>query len=310
MKIVITGGSGYVGSKIIKKLIKSNHKFIIIDKIINETDLIDSTNVESINVDITDYEKLSSLKINNVDVVMHLAAQSSGPKSIEIPQKDININIIGTLNIIKWSNLNNVNKIIFASSFVVYGDQYDNEKVSENTIPNPKSIYALSKFYCEKLFDIYASHLGIQWNILRMFNIYGPGQDLSRSDQGMVSIFMNLVMKNDYVDIKGSLDRFRDFVYIDDVVDAWELCLLDKDNNNQIFNLGSGEKTTVKFLIDTLSKSFSKENIIIRELEGTPGDILGCYADISKISNNLGYKPKFNIENGLSAMSEWAKSVN
>ena len=309
MKVVITGGCGYVGSKIVKKLVKSNHEIIIFDRASAALNIFKNKNIEFLDIDITNYEKLKLLRIKNIDAVMHLAAQSSGPRSIEIPHVDIDINIIGTLNMIKWSSLNQVKKIIFASSFVVYGDQLSNEKVSEESITNPKSIYALSKFYSEKLFDIYASHLGIKWNILRMFNIYGPGQDLSRADQGMVSIFMNLVMKNDYVEVKGSLDRFRDFVYIDDVVNAWELCLLDNDNNNQIYNLGSGEKTTVKFLIDTLSKIFNKENIIIRESEGTPGDILGCYSDISKISNKLGYKPQFNIENGLLAMSEWAKSV-
>ena len=98
--------------------------------------------------------------------------------------------------------------------------------LSEDVICKPKSIYALSKFTCEQLFKIYAEPHGIKWNVLRMFNIYGPGQDLSRSDQGMVSIFLNIVRNNDYVGVQGSLDRFRDFIYIDDVVQGWERYIL------------------------------------------------------------------------------------
>ena len=200
------------------------------------------------------------------------------------------------------------NKIKKAVGFVlIYSKK---EKVSEKTVLNPKSIYALSKMYCEKLFEIYATHLGINWKILRMFNIYGPGQDLNRMDQGMVSIFMNLVMKKDIINVKGSLERFRDFVYIDDVVAAWELCLLDEKNHNEIYNLGSGEKTSVQSLISSLKLLFEKDSISVNETKGTPGDINGCYANINKIKSQLGFIPKFNIEKGLLAMSDWAKSLN
>ena len=305
MKVVITGGCGYIGSKIIEKL-KGYNEIIIFDNF--STSVIEKyKNVDIVKCDITDFSNLKKIKISNVDAVLHLAAQSSGPLSIKVPEKDIDININGTLNIIKWCIENNVNKLLFASSFVVYGD-HEKEILTETDYCHPKSIYSLSKLYCERLLDIYASHHGVNWSILRQFNVYGPGQDLSRSDQGMVSIFMKMVMDRDYIGVKGSLDRFRDFIHIDDIVSGWIKCLEDNKYRNQIYNLGSGSKTTIKSLIKSLGLIFNKAEVLKFEQVGnTPGDILGCFADISKISNNLGYNPKYDLISGLRNMAQWAK---
>ena len=113
---------------------------------------------------------------------------------------------------IKWCENNSVYRILFASSFVVYGDNLEQPRAIENDHCNPKSIYALSKYYCERLLEIYAQPRGINWNILRMFNVFGPGQDMSRDDQGMVSIFLKIVKDSDFVGVQGRLDRFRDFI--------------------------------------------------------------------------------------------------
>ncbi len=310
MKLIITGGFGYIGSNIAKSLIQKGHEVIIFDYLKKPSNLLD-LDCGSKQCDITNIDDLLSIKIDNVDAVLHLAAQSSGPSSIKIPEKDININIIGTLNMMKWCSKNSVKKILFASSFVVYGDNENtNEKANENDHCNPKSIYALSKHYCEKLINIYGESLGLNWNILRMFNVYGPGQDLSRDDQGMVSIFLQKVIESNYVGVKGRLDRFRDFIHIDDIVQGWELCLLDNNNYNQIYNLGSGIKTHLSTLIDNLITACEKEGqVTVEEIGSTPGDILGSYADISKISNQLGYLPKVDLLSGIKNFTKWAKSV-
>ena len=310
MKLIITGGFGYIGSNIAKHLISKGHEVIILDyldKPINDS----GPDCASQKCDITILEELESIKVKNVDAVLHLAAQSSGPNSIKIPEKDIQVNILGTLNIIKWCQINNINKILFASSFVVYGDNAKKEKVRENDYCNPKSIYALSKHYCEGLLKIYAKSLGVNWNILRMFNVYGPGQDLSRDDQGMVSIFLQKVISSDFVGVKGRLDRFRDFIYIDDIVEGWELCLLDQNNINQIFNLGSGIKTHLSTIIDIIIKACSKDgDVVVKEICTTPGDIMGSYADISKISKKLGYNPKTDLKTGIDQFVQWALTAH
>ena len=163
---------------------------------------------------------------------------------------------------------------------------------------------------CEHLLTTYAQVKGIKWNALRMFNVYGPGQDITKGDQGVVGIFMNMLLKQDVVQVKGSLDRFRDLVHVDDVIQGWDLCL-HSDIYNESYNLGSGTKTTYRDLIVSLAKVMGKEDTLkLEELPGTPGDMMGCYADITKIKKNLNYNPKYNLIEGIRDMYNWvAKTI-
>ena len=306
MKIAVTGGCGYVGSKIVKRLLSSGHEITILENFSTSIG-VDFDQCEVIKCDITNPEELKAVKVQGVEALLHLAAQSSGPKSFEIPDIDIKINILGTLNMINWCRDNDIKRILFASSFVVYGDTPHTEVLTEDEICRPKSIYALSKHTCEQLLSIYATPHGIDWNVLRMFNVYGPGQDLSRKDQGMVSIFLSLVKEKNYIGVQGSLDRFRDFIYIDDVVQGWERCLLDSSHPNEIYNLGSGAKTYLSGLIDTLIDVYGKTGQVkIEEVGATMGDMKGCYADISKLSGHFGYAPQFDLKEGVKRFKEWA----
>ena len=156
--------------------------------------------------------------------MLHLAAQSSGPRSFSIPVQDIKLNILGTLNTINWCVENQVERLLFASSFVVYGDHADRESLDENTPCHPKSVYATSKLACEHLLMTYAQPKGVKWNALRMFNVYGPGQDITKPDQGVVGIFMHMLLIRCRAG-QGSPHRYRDLICIDDVVQGWERCL-------------------------------------------------------------------------------------
>ena len=137
-----------------------------------------------------------------------------------------------------------------------------------------------------------------------MFNIYGPGQDKKNKNLGMISIFLNMAKSNPKVIVKGSLKRFRDFIYIDDVIEAWYKLALDKKNYNQIFNLGSGKKTTLNILFKNIQKTLGKK-IYIKEIGGTPGDFLGCYADTKKIEKYLKFKSKVSLSKGLKLFNNW-----
>jgi len=156
----------------------------------------------------------------------------------------------------------------------------------------------------------YAQVKGIKWNALRMFNVYGPGQDITKGDQGVVGIFMNMLLKQDVVQVKGSLDRFRDLVHVDDVIQGWDLCL-HSDIYNESYNLGSGTKTTYRDLIVSLAKVMGKEETLkLEELPGTPGDMMGCYADITKIKKQLQFSPKYDLESGIKDMYDWVIKNN
>ncbi len=307
MKILVTGGMGYIGSRIVQKLEQENYEVTILDNF--STNIVtDTSNRHVVKADITDFESLKKIELSNgFDAVLHLAAQSSGVASFKDPEHDLRVNILGTLNMIRLCDHLKVPRILFASSFTVYGDNAQHEMLSEDLPCDPKSLYGLGKLTGEYYLKIYAEKLGISWNALRMFNVYGPGQDLSRKDQGIVSIFLSYVKEGNYIPVQGKLERFRDLVYIDDIVDAWILCLK-KNIPNQIFNIGSGVKTTIGELINLIASIYNKE-VKVEVIGNTPGDIMGCYADISKASHVIGYSPKYDLIRGLQEFKNWADQI-
>ena len=301
-KVIITGGFGFIGKALIRKLMQNNIKIIIIE---HPNAIVPKgfENFELVRCDIRKTDEIKKLAFKNIDAVLHLAAQSSGPRSFHIPYDDINLNIIGTLNIIQFCINNSINRILFASTFAVYGENYESidTPVNEQKFCNPKSIYANSKYFCENLLKNYAEPKGIYWNSLRMFNVFGPGQDITKTDQGVVGIFLNMLLKSKTVHVKGSLDRFRDFIYIEDVIDAWLKVLFSK-NINQVFNVGTGTKTNFRELIFTISNCLKISDPNVIEEEGTPGDLKGCFADISKLRNLTNFEPNYNLKKGLNEM--------
>ena len=308
-KIVITGGFGFIGKRSVNHFLSKNIEVIVLEHPESKVPP-NFPKCKIIRADLTDRIFIEKLKVKDIDAVLHLAAQSSGPRSFSIPEQDVKINVVGTINVIDWCLSNNIERLLFASSFVIYGDHPEIEMLNEEIEFKPKSVYAVSKLSCEYLLRNYAQLKGIKWNALRMFNVYGPGQDITKSDQGIVGIFMNMLLKQNSVQVKGSLERFRDLIHVDDVIQGWDLCLF-SDKFNQSYNLGSGQKTTFKNLITLIAKLLNKlDDLKLEELPGTPGDMMGCYADISKIKKELNYNPKYNIEEGLINMYNWVKTNN
>jgi len=306
-KILITGGFGFIGSSLVNHFQKKGFDIVILDCKKNDSKK-NLKNIKIIRADISDENEINSIKVKDIDAVLHLAGQSSGPKSFSIPITDIRLNLIGTTNMINFCENNNIKKIIFASSFVVYGNQ-EKEILKEDDHCIPKSVYATSKLSAEYMLKNYAQEKKINWNVLRMFNVYGPGQDITKPDQGLVGIFMNMLKKSNIVEVKGSLDRFRDIINIADVVQAWDLCL-ENNCDNEIFNLGTGSKTTFKQLILTLAKVMEREkDLKILEKGRTVGDLKGCVASLEKIKSKLNYRPKISLENGLKEMWEINKKI-
>ena len=308
-KVLVTGGFGFVGSRLVKHLRSKGLETVILEHPATEAPA-GFEDVQVLRADITDERSMHEAKCSDIDAVLHLAAQSSGPRSFSIPLQDVQLNIVGTLNTINWCLANAAERMLFASSFVIYGDHPEREALDEETCCRPKSVYATSKLACEHLLMNYAQPKGLKWNALRMFNVYGPGQDITKPDQGVVGIFMNMLLKTDSVQVKGSLARFRDLIYIDDVIAGWERCLFG-NSTNQAFNLGTGEKTSFETLIRSIARVLGKaERLRIEELAGTPGDMMGCVADISRIRTTLGYAPQYSLEEGLANMFDWVKTRN
>ncbi len=158
--------------------------------------------------------------------------------------------------------------------------------------------------------NIYAQR-GVNTTSLRLFNVYGPGQNMKNLRQGMVSIYMAYLLKKEEILVKGSLDRYRDFVYIDDVIEACMLCLDSSVTFGKTYNVASGIKTSVRHLLDAELKAFGYDSSSypIKCGGSTPGDIFGIYADITAIKRDIGWNPKVFLSEGLTKMAKWAKSA-
>ncbi len=303
MDILITGIAGFIGSKVAERFIKEGYRVYGIDD-------LSSGNIKNVPKEV-DFLKcnlidpLSVKKIpNSCEMILHLAGQSSGEISFHHPVEDLMKNTITTLNLIDFGINNNVKKILYASSMSVYGDvDCNNSGVKEEYKLNPKSCYGIGKLSSEKYLKIYQNKL--PFVSLRMFNVYGPGQDMENMKQGMVSIYMSQAIKLKKISIKGSLSRFRDFIYIDDVVESWFKASLSESALNQAINIGTGRKTTVNQIVNIIKEITKINDIEVQE--GTPCDQLGIYADNSKLKSLLNFNPKVDLINGLKDFYNWAK---
>jgi len=308
MRFMITGGLGFIGSRIAKRLISEGHDVFIIDNML--TSLIDDIDgSEKYNIDLMKIDNASKFSISSIDYFMHLAGPSSGMASAKDPVGTIHKGYQLAYNALQIASQLNAKRFLFASSMTVYGNVLPEQNPVTEKIPcKPLSHYAIGKFSIERLVDTFCSEKNIGFNNIRMFNVYGPGQDLSRMDQGLVSIFLSLLMKNPKITSKGSLERFRDIVHINDVVKAWIKCAIDNDINGD-FNLGSGISITIGEVINFLAEALSlNDKLSINVEKGSPGDIFGISADISSLKNATGFTPDFPPEKGIRHFVEWAKS--
>ena len=300
MHALVTGGAGFIGSHLSKKLIEAGAMVTIIDNLSTGFDSNLPLESEFRLIDLTDNDFTKSLP-RSITHVFHLAAQSSGEISFENPRYDIEINAISTLELLKWSLRNRVKKFIFTSSMNVYG-QVQDKPINEDCLVNPESFYAVGKFASENYMKIYHQQYGIDFTGLRYFNVYGPGQNLNNLRQGMVSIYLKQFIDDFYsaVEVKGSTNRFRDLIYIDDVVNITIESINNKNFYNDVINIATGTKTTVDTILNMMKKIL-KSNKEILFLEGTPGDQFGIYADVTKLKE-IYPKNLINFEKGLKQM--------
>ena len=302
-KYLVTGAAGFVGSSIAKKLLDLGNEVITIDNL--STGIITNipAGVNFIHGNVQDVETIKKLDNQKIECIYHIAGQSSGEISFDDPIYDLQTNTQSTLLLIDLAKRINCKKIIFASTMSVYGD---NKKiVSENDENDPKSFYGVGKLASEKYLKINSED--IVCTVLRLFNIYGPGQNMHNLRQGMVSIFLQQALTSKNIIVKGSLERFRDFIYIDDVVSAFLSAEKRKSKEFQVYNIGTGIKSSVKDLIAIIIKHFDEEKNIIIE-NNTPGDQFGIIANILKAKKDLDFKPTHDLKNGIKKMIDFYRN--
>ena len=310
MKILITGGAGFIGAHLVRKLINDGHKTLIVDSLKTIGGIIYiHPKSKFIKGDILDKKILNKIKIWRPDIIYHLAAQSGGESAYDNPRNDYLSNGFGTFELCKIAKEINVKKFIYTSSVAVYGS-VTHKKINEKTRINPNSIYGISKFAGELFVNQILGGTKTQTVIFRLFNSYGPGEDLNFLKKGMVSIYCSFIWRKKPMIVKGSLKRIRNFQYIDDVVNILYLTIKNKKlKKNELFNLSNGKSVTVKKLIKTILEVNKIKNYKIVQSKNTQGDSFGYSA-----SNNY-LKLKFNnykfisLKKGMILFFEWINKI-
>lgn len=305
---IVTGGAGFIGSVVAKRLIGSGAKVYIIDDLSTGFERNVPAGAILYKANISSYSEIDKLTIpHTIDAVFHLAAQSSGEASFDDPLRDADVNYKGTYNILSLAKKTGSKRFIYASSMSVYGEAAGKSKVSEESDCHPSSYYGCNKLASEKMINVFAGGAGIAHTILRLFSVYGPGQNMNNMKQGIVSIYLSYLLKDNPVHVKGSLDRLRDLIYIDDVASAFTGCVENKSSFGRTFNIGTGRKTTVRELLNVLLEVYGKEDFKkwVHSEGSTPGDVKGCVADITKARKILNWKPEHDLRKGVGNMKEW-----
>src|SRR5687768_9777203 len=311
MKVLITGGAGFIGSNLIHAFIGDERITSI--KVLDNFETGSFANVaeyknhpkfEFIEGDIRNYATCLGVS-EGIDLISHQAALGSVPRSIADPITTNEINISGTLNIFNAGRENNVKRIVYAASSSTYGDHPGLPKV-EDKIGSPISPYGVTKLVNELYAKVFASLYKMEFIGLRYFNVYGPHQNPRGPYAAVIPLFIKAFMDNQSPIINGTGEHSRDFTFIQDVVQANLLAMftVNKPAINQVYNIAKGEQTSLIELVKILQQVIGKDITPLYQPE-RHGDIKHSHADISKAKTLLGYQPATGIREGLKHAYDW-----
>ena len=350
--ILITGGAGFIGSKLALHLLDKGYNITILDNLSKQVhgnsknSYLYNSIKEKVNFILGDVCNISDwrLAIKNQNAVIHLAAETGTGQSMYEVARYNQVNVVGTANLfdVLANESHNVQKILIASSRAIYGEgryfshdhgdvyplsrseqrlkneiyeptieSYDSKLIlkatHEESKISPESIYAVTKYNQEQVAMLMGKVLNIPVISLRYQNVYGPGQSLSNPYTGILSVFSTRLLNNNDIEIYEDGNQSRDFVYIDDVVDATTLALEKNDKLSYVLNVGSGEPISVLSVAKQLMKNYKKNQKINITGKYRLGDIRHNYADLTQAKKILGFYPKYNFVHGLENFTNWVK---
>ncbi len=304
MKILVTGGAGFIASQVADAFINEGHEVFILDNLATGFEKNINPKAKFIKDDITNKQLASLFEKEKFDVVNHHAAQMDVRRSVVDPAFDANTNIIGTINLLQNCIKTGVKKFMFASTGgAVYGEQ-SYFPADENHPTSPLSPYGISKLAVEKYLYFYHVQYKLNYTILRYANIYGPRQN-PFGEAGVVAIFSSKLLKGEQPVINGSGLQTRDYVFVGDVVKANLRAL--KDEQSDIYNIGTGKETNVNELYGMLNRFIGKGQI---EKHGpaAPGEQMRSVITSDKLYKKFGWRPSTTIEEGLKKTVEFFKA--
>jgi nucleoside-diphosphate-sugar epimerase len=307
-RIFITGGAGFIGTHLVKRLIEDN-EVIVYDTLqrnaLKKTDLIDHRNLKLIQGDVLDVNKLNSA-ITGSNIVVHLAAIAGVDNVIQNPAQTLSINLVGTYNVLQaCAALDKLERFIYASTSEVFGDRAYNvdesQETSQGSVGEARWTYAVSKLAGEHFCYSYYKQFGIPAVIVRPFNVYGPGQ----VGIGAIHAFVLKALRNKDLIIYGDGSQIRSWCYIDDLVDGLWLCLGKNQIIGHAFNIGDPRSTVTVYDLAKRVISLSGATSKIRFQERTYVDIKIRVPNIDKARAMLGFKPQVDLDEGIKRTLDW-----
>jgi len=304
--VMVTGAAGLIGAAVVKRLLKQRYRVIACDNFSiggwneNAQDLIWER------LDISSPEISDVLTKHSVNAVVHCAAHPGG-RSLKEPVDDVQVNALGSMRIFDWCARNQAS-VVYLSSSAIYGSDQPHAPLKETDLARPGTIYAVCKVACENYLRILGEGYGLNWTVLRLFATYGAGHKPSLH-QGIVNIVLTQLRSGNRVVSKGSLERVRGLVYVDDAAEAIAQSLFNSKAKHQIFNIAHDEAVTIRRLIEAVTSTLGSNlrDINIVEEAGTVGDTFYNYADCTKAREILGFEAKFDLNKGL---TEYVRHLN
>ena len=299
MKVLVTGGAGFIGSNLVRALLARGDEVRVLDNFStgNRTNLAGLTGeVELVEGELRSYERVHNA-VRGVEIVFHLGALGSVPRSVQDPLTSSAVNVEGTLNVLLAARDEGVRRVVFASSSSIYGNQPE-LPLRETMAPDPISPYGVAKLAAERYCVSFARVYPFETVVLRYFNVFGPRQDPRSQYAAVVPLFVTAIAAGEPITIFDDGQQSRDFTYIDNVVAANLLAAEAGGASGRIFNISSGAPATVNELADAIGRLLGKE-VERRFLPPRAGDLRNSWADVSEAKDALGYEPSVSLEDGL-----------
>lgn len=308
MKIVVTGGAGFIGSNVVDAFLSAGHEVVVIDNLSTGYRHNINPSAKFYEMDICSSELTTVLQKEEADIICHHAAQASVPVSVKDPLYDANTNVMGFINLLQGAVKNRVKKVIFISSGGALYGEADEYPTTENYQPVPLSVYAINKMVGEIYLQFYKHQYGLDYTVLRYANVYGPRQ-VSHGEAGVVSIFIEKLLRGETPTINRYEDQpngmIRDYVFVQDVVKA-NLAALEM-GSGEAFNIGTCLQTSTQALYDEICRQLGvsiKPNYALARL----GDLRNSLLNYDKATKYLGWTPSYNLASGIAETIKYFKN--
>lgn len=303
MKILVTGGAGFIGSHIVDQLVAKGHQITVVDNLSSGTWSQVPNEVEKIEMDIRSEEMAGVFEKGQFDIVFHEAAQTMVPYSMNHPEEDASINIMGLLQVLEGARKQGVKKVIFSSSAAVYGDNM-RLPLKETEMPQPTSFYGLTKWMTEQYLQQYYKAYGLAYTVLRYSNVYGERQGV-RGEGGVVYLFAKAIAEGKGFTIFGDGKQTRDFIYVKDVAAA-NIAAMENEDAIGIYNISSETELSVNTLASELM-TVANRQVPLQYEQARVGDIYRSILSNKKARQELQWKPTVSLSEGLQATYRYFK---